>query len=119
MLIDIRTVGFTLTDAIRSHVEERTATALGWAGRFIGKVTVRLEDVNADRGGIDKRCRIVADVKRRQPIITEVVSNDLYAAIDEAESRMRQVARRRLERRISLQRKIPHRPMASLMPGMT
>ena len=33
--------------------------------------------------------------------------------------RMRQVARRRLERRISLQRKIPHRPATLMMPGIT
>jgi len=111
MLIDIRTIGFSPTEAIRRHAESRVTAALGWARHAIGRVTVRLDDINAGHGGIDKRCRIVAEPRRRgqQLIVADVVSSDLYAAIDEAASRLRQVARRRLERHRALERKDPQR----------
>jgi ribosome-associated translation inhibitor RaiA len=119
MFIDICAIGFAPTDAIRNHVEYRLAAALGWAGDAIGRVTVRLDDINADRGGIDKRCRIVAEARRPAGmLLADVVSNDLYAAIDEATTRVRQVARRRLSRRLTMQRKDPQRP-GTLIPAGT
>jgi len=118
MNIDIRTFGFALTNAIRAHVRGRVEAALGWAGDAVGVVTVRLDDVNADRGGIDKRCRIVAPLRgRRTACVADVVSNDLYAAVDEAAARVRRVAGRRLARRITLERKDPQRPGTLVAAG--
>jgi len=118
MNIDIRTFGFAPTDAILAHVRRRVSAALGWAADAVGVVTVRLDDVNADRGGVDKRCRIVAPLRgRRSDCVADVVSNDLYAAVDEAASRVRRVAVRRLSRRISLDRKDPQRPGTLVAAG--
>ena len=117
MFIDIRTIGFAPTDAIRDHVECRLAAALGWAGDAVGRVTVRLDDVNADRGGIDKRCRVVAEMRRPQATLTaDVVSEDLYVAVDEAATCIRHAARRRLGRYLALERKDPQRP-GTLVPA--
>src|SRR5688500_12531678 len=77
MLIHTRAMGFVLTDAIRRHVEARVGAALGPFARWILKVTVRLEDVNADRGGVDKRCGIVVALRRHGVEIAEAVNADL------------------------------------------
>src|SRR5678816_3707388 len=55
MVIETRAMGFALTDAIRRHVESRVESALAPIADWVLDVTARVEDVNADRGGIDKR----------------------------------------------------------------
>lgn len=112
MLIDVRAMGFSLTDAIRAHVESRVESSLGrFAGRVM-TVTARVEDVNADRGGIDKRCSLVAAVHRRGTVVAEAVHQDLYSAIDEAAGRIRRSVQRLVARRIGRERKGPQRPGA-------
>lgn len=69
MEIDIRAMGFTLTEGIRDHVESRINSALRPFAAWVVKVTARLEDVNANHGGIDKRCSVVAAIRRRGTIV--------------------------------------------------
>ena len=112
MLIDTRTMGFTLTDAILRHVEARVGSALGPFSRWVLKVTVRLEDVNADRGGIDKRCSIVVALRRQQVAVAEATRADLYAAVDEATSRIRRSVVRATKRHLTRDREDIQRPGA-------
>lgn len=112
MFIDIRAMGFTVTDAIRTHVESRIESALGPFARRILAVTARLEDVNANRGGVDKRCSLVVAVRRRGIVVAEAVDEDLYAAVDEAAARVRRSVHRLLTRHRGRQRKDPQRPGA-------
>ena len=87
MLIDTRAIDFALTDAIQRHVESRVEAALGVVARWVVGVTARLEDINADRGGIDKRCRLVAALRRRGVVVAEAtllvpdVDDELIALI--------------------------------------
>lgn len=112
MLIDTRAIGFALTDALAGHVEFRLRAALDpFAGNVL-KVTVRLDDVNASRGGIDKRCTIVAALRRRGVVIAEATHENLYVAVDEAATRIRRSLKRARTRRVSLQRKDAQRPGA-------
>ena len=115
MFIDIRARGFSLTDAIHDHVTLRIETALAPFARSVLTVTSRLEDVNADHGGVDKRCRLVTLVRRRGTGVAEAVHEDLYAAIDEAAHRIRRSVQRLLTRRIARQRKDPQRPGALIV----
>ena len=108
MLIDTRAMGFPLTDAILGHVESRVAAALGPFARWILKVTVRLEDVNADRGGVDKRCSIVVALRRHGVEIAEATNDDLYAAVDEAVSRIRRSVIRRAKLHLARDRRDPN-----------
>src|SRR5690349_14656350 len=98
MLIDTRAMGFRMTDAIQTHVESRIERALGFASRFVSRVTARVEDVNADRGGVDKRCQIVAFISGHEPVVAQDVKTDLYSAIDSAASRIRNGVIRQLKR---------------------
>ena len=109
MLIDTRALRFSLTDAILSHVEARVAAALGPFSRWVLKVTVRLEDINADRGGVDKRCSIVVAMRRHGVEIGEATNRDLYAAVDDAVSRVRRSVIRTAKRHQSRDRREPQR----------
>ena len=110
MLVDTRAMDFVLTDALRGHVQSRVRTALAPLGARAQAVTVRLEDVNADRGGVDKRCRIVATVRRRPVIVAQATDADLYVAIDTAVGRLRRMALRSVRRPFARARKDPQRP---------
>jgi ribosome-associated translation inhibitor RaiA len=112
MFIDIRAIGFDLTDSLRGHVQSRLQAALGpFAGRVL-KATVRLEDVNAGRGGIDKRCSVTAALRRRSTLIAESIHPNLYSAIDESAIRIRRSVLRQITRRIGRQRRTAQRPGA-------
>lgn len=112
MFIETRAIDFLLTDAILRHVESRVESALGPVTRWVMTVTARLEDVNASRGGVDKRCRLVAALRRRGIVVAEATDADLYAAVDEASSRIRRSALRAVTRRGPRERKDPQRPGA-------
>jgi putative sigma-54 modulation protein len=107
MLIETRAIDFPLTDAIQRHVESRVEAALGPVARWVRGVTARLEDINADRGGIDKRCRLVAALRRHGVVVAEATHTDLYAAVDEAAGRIRRSATRAVTRRMPRERKDP------------
>ena len=109
MLIDTRAIGFALTDALAGHVSFRLRVALAPFTRSVLKVTVRLEDVNA-RGGVDKRCTVVAALRRGGVAIAEATHENLYVAVDEAATRIRRLVKRVRGRRLTRQRKDPQRP---------
>lgn len=110
MLIKTRSMGFGLTDAILRHVESRIESALGQVSRHVVTATVRLDDVNADRGGLDKRCRVVVSLRNRATVAAEAVDADLYASIDESARRIGRAAARAVARPMARDRKDPQRP---------
>lgn len=119
MVIETRAIGFGLTEAILRHAEARVEAALGFAAREVLRATVRLDDVNGEgHGGADKRCRVVATLRRHRTLAAEAVHADLYAAIDAAAGKMRHASVRALKRPVALQRKDPQRP-GTLIPAGT
>jgi len=111
MLIETRSLDFALTDAIRRHVESRVEMALGPVARWVRNVVVRVDDVNAGRGGVDKRCRIVATLRNRRSVVAEATHEDLYAAVDDAAARLRRSAL------VSVRRPITRQRAAAVRPG--
>ena len=115
MLIYTQADNFPLTDAILRHVEARVESALGPFSRWFLKATVRLKDVNADRGGEDKRCRIVVGLRRYGVEVAEATHADLYAAVDAAADRIRRSVRRATKRHLRRERRNPQRPGALML----
>lgn len=114
MFVDTRATSFPLTDAIRRYAESRTRFALAPVCGWILAVTVRLNDVNAGRGGAIKRCRVVVALRRRGVVTAEATDVDLYAAIDSATTRLRRAARESVRRMIGRDRRDLQRPGTSL-----
>ena len=98
MQFDIRTQGFDLTSGLREHAERRLTFALDRARHDIGKVNMRLSDINGPRGGNDKRCLVRISFPRARQVVIEDTHADLYVAIDRAVERVERSVTRRLER---------------------
>ena len=75
-------------------------------------MTARLQDVNANRGGIDKRCSVVVALRRHGVVAAEETHADLYVAIDTVAHRLRRAVKRNVKRHLSRERKDPQRPGA-------
>ncbi len=101
MQIDIQARNFSLTDALRTHVNRRLGFALSTRDDYINRIIVRLSDINGPQhGGADKCCHIQIVLSQLADVVIEDTEINLYAAIDRAADR----ASRTLERRLSRQR---------------
>jgi len=106
MKTDIRSQSFTITDAMRSFIQQRVRQAFGHFAEHIDRVEVRLTDINGPRGGIDKACRIVV----RGPGLSLVV-NDQDADAYDAAARVLHRAGHALTRRV---KRRPPRPALAM-----
>lgn len=99
MWLDFAGQGLEVGGAVRERVERRLGFALARFGDRVGRVAVHLADVNGPRGGVDRRCRIVADVPGpgAAPVVVEEAGDDLNAVIDRAAERVGRAVRRRLD----------------------
>lgn len=104
MNVRIRTGNLDLEDALKSYIERRLHFSLSRFGSRLGLITVRISDLNGPRGGIDKACRISAELVPFGIVRVEDVDADLYTAIDRAAERLGRSFGRKLERAIELRR---------------
>jgi ribosome-associated translation inhibitor RaiA len=116
MDIDTRTIGFELSPALAARIASQVGPALAPVADHVTRVTVRLDDVNGDHGGVDKRCRVVVALARRGTAVAEATATDLYTAIDEAARRVRRSTQRSLTRHVGRERKDPQRPGTLVHP---
>ena len=85
MEADIRILSTNLTEALQSYIERRLHFSLGRFGRRVGRVRVRIADVNRSRGGVDKaRCVSAELLPSGAAVIQRAVDANLYAAIGRA-----------------------------------
>ena len=98
MQLDIQARNFSLTNALRGHVERRLGFALSTRNDHILRVLVRLSDINGPRGGADKCCHIQVVLPHLPDVVIEDIEEDLYAAIDRAADRAGRTVGRRLAR---------------------
>jgi putative sigma-54 modulation protein len=66
MNIDIKALGFSLTEGLRAHVADR---------------------MNGPRGGIDKRCQLQLLIDGNQTVVVQDHEADLYLAVNRATDR--------------------------------
>jgi ribosome-associated translation inhibitor RaiA len=105
MVINVYTSGFSLSAALRQHVENCLTAATRPFGRAVSSVSARLTDVNAGRGGDDKQCRLVAVLPHRPGIVTEALHADVYLSIDQSSSRLRRAISHALGRDLRRERR--------------
>jgi ribosomal subunit interface protein len=102
MRLDLRSGNIEWTSALRAHLERRLQFALGRFGARVDRVSARIMDVNGNRGGADKSCRLTLRLDNGHRIWIEETQADLYAAIDRAADRLGENAARqfRLSRQV-------------------
>lgn len=98
--MNVEIVGTNLgtSAALIEHTRRTVRSALERFGQRIKRVIVRLSDRNGHRGGPDKRCRLDLVMHKLGSVHVEAVGFDVYAVVDEATGKLRNVANRRLER---------------------
>ena len=99
MQIEMQALSFSLTKAIRDHIEQRVHSALSSLHENINRVVVKLSNVTSNRVGIDKRCQIKVTLSNQEDIVIEDIEWNLYFAINRAADR----ARRKVTRKLAMQ----------------
>lgn len=83
----------------RQYIRHKLATRLGKFARSIERVSVRIEDVNGPRGGVDQSCRIKVVLRGLPSVVFESRDAALKAATDRALSGVERAVRRAVQRR--------------------
>jgi ribosomal subunit interface protein len=98
MQIEIQARNFSLTEALRIHIQRRLGFALSTRFEHIKRIMVRLSDINGPRGGNDKCCHIQVVLPGQADVVIEDTESNLYVAIDRAADRASRTVTRRLGR---------------------
>ena len=84
MKLDIRSLGFALTEGLRVHLEHSLRAAFRHGRAELVEVQARLTDLNGPRGGVDKRCLLRARYVGGEHAVVIRRDRDLYVAIAQA-----------------------------------
>jgi ribosomal subunit interface protein len=93
-----------LSEALREHIKHRLYFALSRFSPKIARVSVKVEDINGPRGGVDKHCRIVVKLDGFGELSVDATDAEVYAAVDSAADRAGRSVQRELERRRTMRR---------------
>jgi ribosome-associated translation inhibitor RaiA len=106
MDINLHLSNVSLDAKARALVEEAFERAVSAHESQVKHVHVTLLDVNAQKGGIDKRCRVVVDLVRTpKPVVVEETDREIMAAVRIAAERVDQALKRTVDRRRATNRK--------------
>lgn len=83
----------------REYLLRRLEFALDRLADRIHRIEVFVADVNGPRGGIDKKCRVVAYLSGTHPICVEGCSNQWEPLFSQVAHRLAYAVRRQLDRR--------------------
>ena len=102
MHIDIQARPFKLTSGLRHAIKNSLRPMHRRFGDALQRIQVRLDDINGQRGGIDKQCLIVVNAGQRQTVVARALSEDLYQSISLAGQRAERALARNIGRRRGL-----------------
>ena len=99
MKVGVGAPGSDVNGVVRTHVEQRLLFALARFEGWVHNVNVHLTDASDSRGGIEKRCRMGAQLVPWGAVRVEETADDLYAAINHAADRLGRCVAQELARR--------------------
>jgi len=83
------------------EIERRMMFALDQFDSWVVDATVYVEDVNGNKGGIDKSCRVLVNLRSGKTIKVEDIDAELMAAVARAADRLSNAVGREIERKRS------------------
>jgi len=104
--------GAALAAQDRTYIRRKLGMKLGKFASSIERVSVRLEDVNGPRGGVDQVCRVKVVLSGLPSVVFEAQDASRDAAVDEALSGVQRAVRRALQRRRARPRRALCEPRA-------
>jgi CBS domain-containing protein len=96
--VNVRVTGVNLSDENRTEIRRKLGARLGKFGSSIERVSVRVEDVNGPRGGVDKTCRIKVVLSGLPSVVFEHQEAVLDGAINGALAGTERAVRKALDR---------------------
>src|SRR5215470_7109940 len=76
--------GVPISPIVEDRVRRKLVRRIGHAARLIERGTIRFEDINGPRGGIDTECRIKLVLSGRPSVQGKDRASDLQSAFDGA-----------------------------------
>lgn len=95
----IRSAGAMLDAAGQDYLRRKLGRKLGKFGSSIERASVRVEDVNGPRGGVDKRLQIKVVLSGLPSVVVDERHHSLQAAMDRALARVERAVRHAAQRR--------------------
>ena len=95
----IRALGVAVAADGRAYIRRKLGMKFGKFAPSVERISVRIEDTNGPRGGVDHVCRIKVVLSGIPSVIVEQRDATLVAAIDGALTRAERAVRRSLRRR--------------------
>ena len=95
----IRAANADLGPDDRGYIRRKLNIRLGKYAKSIERVSLRMEDVNGPRGGIDQVCRIKVVLRGLPSVVVERRDASLNAAVDGALAGAERAVRRAVQRR--------------------
>ncbi|HET7586722.1 MAG TPA: HPF/RaiA family ribosome-associated protein [Gammaproteobacteria bacterium] len=95
----IRAVGAPVSQHDRDYIRRKLARRLRKFEEVVERTSVRIEDINGPRGGVDKRCRIKVVLSGFPSVVVEERHYSPQAAIDGALDRVERTVWRTIRRR--------------------
>lgn len=106
MEVQIKAKGLPAAKNLRNHAARRVRSALERFGHVIQSVTVRMSDINGPRGGADKLCRIVIQMKSRS-VVMEELGSDMRRVVDRLSDRVQYSVSRQMGKISRVSRLVP------------
>ena len=96
--LHVRTFGATARAGLGDYVREKLGRKLGKFAPAIERVSVRFDDVNGPRGGVDTVSHIKVVLSQRPSVVVQAQGTDAWHAFDQVSHRTERTVRRSLGR---------------------
>ena len=108
MRVHIKVVGLPGAAQLRRFATRKLDVALSCFADRIEGASVRLLDINgADRGGVDKLCRIALTLKGHSAVVIEELGSNIQRSIERATERLHQRVTHQLPRDVKVPGPLP------------
>jgi len=83
--------GVTLSPALEEHINKQLESVDRRFGERLTRIEVYLTDVNGPKGGLNKQCKLEARPRGGDPLLAELLHEDVYDAVTGAVKRLESV----------------------------
>jgi ribosome-associated translation inhibitor RaiA len=98
MPLALRTSGVELSPALRKEIQTRIDRRLGRIAPHVERVSVRFEDLNGPRGGVDTLCRIKVVLSGLPSVLANQKASDPMKAFNQADHRVERAVKKAISR---------------------